>query len=279
MSKKEKIAFIGGGNMARSLIGGLVHGGHPAQLIRVCDPDEQQQTRLQQQFSVVTTSYMDKAIDNADCVVLAVKPQVLHSVCSQLAENLQNSSPLILSIAAGVRLESIGRWLQKEHALIRCMPNTPALIQAGATALFANIKTTETQRDLAESIMRAAGITLWVETEDLLDTVTALSGSGPAYVFLVIEAMQNAGEQLGLSPQQSKLLALQTVFGAAKMALEDNEPVSDLRERVTSKGGTTEQALSSFYSDGLPDIFLKAMTAARRRSEELAEQLDHIGES
>ena len=278
MTTQKTIAFIGGGNMARSLIGGLIQDGHKPQYIRVCDPDEQQQQRLHQQFSVITSSYLQDTVENTDCIVFAVKPQVLSSVCTQLADILKQSKPLLLSIAAGIRIPSIVRWLGKEHAVIRCMPNTPALIQAGATALFANKKTKSVQRDLAESIMRTAGITLWVNDESLLDTVTALSGSGPAYIFLVIEAMQNAGETLGLSPQQSKLLALQTTFGAAKMALEDSEPVSELREHVTSKGGTTEQALTSFYNDKLPEIFLKAMTAAKNRSEELAEQLDHSGE-
>jgi pyrroline-5-carboxylate reductase len=271
---KDMISFIGGGNMARSLIGGLLHGDYEQNQIRVCDPDPNQRARLQQCFSVVAAENMAEIIENSDCLVLAVKPQVLHSVCTELGRLLDGRRPLILSIAAGVRAASISKWLNHDHAIVRCMPNTPALIQAGASALYANEQASNSQRNLAESIMRAVGITLWIEDESLMDAVTALSGSGPAYIFLVIEAMQKAGEQLGLSPQQSRLLALQTALGAAKIAMEDQEPVSELRARVTSRGGTTERALQVFEQGNLFKLFADAMTAASNRSGELAKQLD-----
>lgn len=276
--QQQSIAFIGGGNMARSLIGGLLQGGYQPQHIRVCDPDPQQQHRIESQFGIAVADKSDRVIKGADCVVLAVKPQVLPAICSELGKSVQKSSPLFVSIAAGVRIASIARWLGKEYAIIRCMPNTPALIQAGATALYANAQTNESQRSFAESILRAVGVILWLGDEDLLDAVTALSGSGPAYLFLVVEALQNAGEKLGLEPRHSQLLAMQTVFGASKMALEANESVAELRERVTSKGGTTEQALASFYRDDLPGVFIRAMTAARDRSVELAQELDKLGD-
>lgn len=265
--------------MARSLIGGLLQGGYHAGQIRVCDPDPDQRQLLQRNFAVPATEHITDIVKGADCVVLAVKPQILRSVCLELADLISKSHPLVLSIAAGIRITSITRWLGNAHAIVRCMPNTPALIQAGASALCANDHTNKTQRGLAESIMRAVGITLWLEDENLLDAVTALSGSGPAYIFLVIEAMQKAGEQLGLPAAQSKLLALQTVLGAAKMAMEDNEPISELRARVTSKGGTTEQALRTFEKGDLQQLFIDAMTAAFDRSAELAIQFDQNEES
>ena len=271
---QQNISFIGGGNMARSLIGGLLQDGYPAEQIHVCDPDATQRERLQRTFSVPVAETLDEIVEQADCLVLAVKPQVLSSVCLQLAPQIKSKTPLVLSIAAGVRADSISRWLGGGHAIVRCMPNTPALIQTGASALFANNAASEEQRGLAESIMRSVGIVLWLEDEKLMDAVTALSGSGPAYIFLVIEAMQKAGEQLGLPAEQSKLLALQTVLGAAKMAMESNEPVADLRARVTSKGGTTEKALETFARGKLPELFADAMTAAAERSAELAVQLD-----
>ncbi len=268
------ISFVGGGNMARSLIGGLLHGGFESEKIRVCDPDPAQRERLQKNFGIFTSERLADVVDDSNCLVLAVKPQILRSVCIELGLLIADKNPLLLSIAAGINLNSINRWLGKEHAIVRCMPNTPALIQAGASALYANNVASESQRGLAESIMRAAGITLWVEDEKLMDAVTALSGSGPAYIFLVIEAMQKAGEDLGLAEQHSKLLALQTVLGAAKMAMEDVEPVNELRARVTSKGGTTEKALEIFEQGELINLFARAMTAAYNRSAELAEQLD-----
>lgn len=270
----KTIGFIGGGNMARSLIGGLLQDGYDPLKIRVCDPVPEQRQRLKQAFDVQISSDAANMLPGCDCVVLAVKPQVLHSAIEPIRKQLVGLNPLIISIAAGIHVDSIRRWLGSDLAIVRCMPNTPALIQAGATGLYANAAVTESQRDFAESVLRAVGLTLWVKEESQIDAVTAVSGSGPAYIFLVIEAMQAAAESLGLNPEQSRLLCLQTAFGAAKMALEDTEPVSRLREQVTSKGGTTEKALEVLQQGGLVDLFRKAITAARERAETLAIQLD-----
>ncbi len=261
--------------MARSLIGGLLQDGYNPANIQVCEPDPKQREQLKQRFDIMVGDNGADIIPNCDCIVFAVKPQTLADVANATREWLgQQHSPLFISIAAGVREQTLARWLQRKHAIVRCMPNTPALIQAGATALYANEHVSTEQRNLAESILRAVGLTLWVDAEETLDAVTAVSGSGPAYIFLVIEAMQAAAEATGLNSEQARLLCLQTAFGAARMALEDSEPVSLLRERVTSKGGTTERALEIFKQAGLTGIFEKAIMAAAERSRELAEELD-----
>lgn len=274
MSEDRTIAFIGAGNMARSLIGGLIQDGYNSDCILACDPDPAQRERLTQRYPVQTAETMEAVVAGADCCVLAVKPQVLPEVARQMGGVLHEHRPLIVSIAAGIKTGSLAGWIGRQHAIVRCMPNTPSLIQAGATALYANERASGAQRELAESIMRAVGTTLWVDDEAMLDVVTAVSGSGPAYVFLVIEAMQKAGEALGLAPAESKLLVLQTVFGAAKMALEDPEPVEELRARVTSKGGTTEKALAELQTGDLAALFRRAIGAAHDRSKELADRLD-----
>ncbi len=270
----SRLAFIGGGNMARSLIGGLLHNGWPARNIVVSDPDPEQPARLYQldpDLSVINDN--EAAVATADVVVFAVKPQILQMVCRELADTLQQSRPLVLSIAAGIRSTDIERWCGGDLPIVRCMPNTPALVQSGATGLFANPKVSDAQRALAETLMRAVGTTVWVDDEPQLDAVTALSGSGPAYVFLVIEAMQAAGEKLGLADEVARLLAIETVFGAAKLALESPDSPATLRERVTSKGGTTERALEVLEAGGIRKLFEDALAAARKRAEELAEQL------
>ena len=270
----SRLAFIGGGNMARSLIGGLLQNGWMARNIVVSDPDPEQPARLYQldpELSVINDN--DAAATTADVVVFAVKPQVLQMVCRELAHTLQKSQPLVLSIAAGIRSTDIEHWCGGDLPVVRCMPNTPALVQSGATGLFANPKVSDEQRALAETLMRAVGTTVWVGDEPQLDAVTALSGSGPAYVFLVIEAMQAAGEKLGLSEEVARLLAIDTVFGAAKLALESPDSPATLRERVTSKGGTTERALEVLEAGNIRKLFEDALAAARTRAEELAEQL------
>ncbi|MFP4161339.1 MAG: pyrroline-5-carboxylate reductase [Ectothiorhodospira sp.] len=270
----ETIAFIGAGNMARSLIGGLIADGWNEDALWAADPDTTQRQEAQGRWpGMHTTGDGAEAVAHADVVVLAVKPQVLGAVCRALSPAVQARSPLVVSIAAGVRGTDIDRWLGGGLPLVRCMPNTPALVGSGATALVANAQVTGDQRDLAESLLRAVGLTVWLDDEDQLDAVTALSGSGPAYGFLVIEAMENAGVDLGLPRETARLLALQTVFGAAKLALESDEDAATLRTRVTSPGGTTEQALAVLESGGLRDLMQRAMTAARNRSRELADQL------
>jgi pyrroline-5-carboxylate reductase len=274
LGKLPTVGFIGGGNMARSLIGGLIQDGYPAAAIQVCDPDPAQRERLRGQFNIKAETNAAAIIGRCECLVLAVKPQMMQTAITEMRELTARSNPLLISIAAGIRVATLEKWLQREAPIVRCMPNTPALIQTGATALYANPRITDDQGDIAETLLRSVGLTVWLQDESLLDAVTALSGSGPAYIFLVIEAMQAAGIALGLSPEHSRLLSLQTAFGAAKMALEDEESVSILRERVTSKGGTTEKALEVFHNGQLPELFLQAMTAACKRSQEFAALLD-----
>lgn len=266
----SRLAFIGGGNMARSLVGGLIADGWDPGRIRVADPDPQQTDQLAQRFSVSTTQDNHTALEQADAVVLAVKPQVIKSVVGELAEVIAAQRPLVISIAAGIRATTLRGWLGTDTAIVRTMPNTPALVQSGATALFASPAVSEEQRNLAESVLRAVGLTVWVDDEDLMDAVTALSGSGPAYFFLFMEALQDAGTDLGLPVETARLLTLQTAFGAAKMALESTEDAAALRQRVTSPGGTTECALDYLRQHGFEDTVLGALRAAAERSRELA---------
>jgi len=267
------LAFIGGGNMAGSLIGGLVTDGWDPGRIRVADPDAGRTKQLAERFSVITSLDNTEVIEGADAVILAVKPQQLHGVASQIAPAIHRQQPVVISIAAGIRETSLRDWLGEGTAIVRCMPNTPAMVQSGATALYANTRVSEAQRSLAESVLRAVGLALWVDDEDQMDAVTALSGSGPAYFFLFMEALQTAGTRLGLEPGTARLLALQTAFGAAKMALESREDAATLRRQVTSPGGTTERAIEVFRQEGLEDIVLKALQAAAGRSRELALEL------
>lgn len=267
------IAFIGGGNMARSLIGGLIADGVDPRRIRVSDVDAGQLARLREQYHVATFTSNVDAVRDADVILLAVKPQVARGVLIELGSVLEKSQPLVISIVAGLREADLQRWLGYEAAIVRTMPNTPALVQCGATALHANATVSEAQRTVAESILRAVGLALWIEDEAHMDTVTALSGSGPAYFFLVMELMERAGTELGLAPDAARLLTLQTAFGAAKMALESPEDAATLRERVTSPGGTTEQALRVFAQHDLGKIFIEAISAARQRGQDLAQQL------
>jgi pyrroline-5-carboxylate reductase len=270
---KTTIAFIGGGNMAHSLIGGLISGGFAPDSIRVADPGEDQRSSVKARFGVYATADNRAALEGADVVVLAVKPQILHQVSQELAEAIQAGKPLVISIAAGVRGADLERWLGGDLSLVRTMPNTPALVQSGATGLYANERVSESQKALAESILRAVGITLWVEDESQLDAVTALSGSGPAYFLLVMEAMQEAGEALGLPADTARLLTLQTAFGAAKLALESKDDAATLRARVTSPGGTTERAIGILEEKNLREAFREALQGANARSIELADQL------
>ena len=270
---EKRLAFIGAGNMARSLVGSLIADGWDPAVIGVSDPDTNQLSTLTSHFQVSTDTDNHAIVADRDVVVLAVKPQIIHQVARSIADSVRHSRPLVISIAAGVRSKDLERWLGGHCAVVRCMPNTPALIQTGATALFATEEVSSEQKDLAENILRAAGLTVWVDDEDLMDAVTALSGSGPAYLFLVMEALEEAGIALGLNQKTARLLTLQTTLGAAKMALESNDDAATLRQRVTSPGGTTERALEVFENGKLRELFNKALTAARDRSRELAQQL------
>ncbi len=271
--KQTQLAFIGAGNMARSLVGGLIADGWDPASIAVADPDTNQLSALAGRFQVRTDTDNHAIARDSEVLVLAVKPQVIREVALDLAPDVQARQPLVISIAAGVRATDLDRWLGGNCALVRCMPNTPALVQSGATALFAGPGVSAEQKDLAENILRAVGLAIWVDDEDLMDAVTALSGSGPAYFFLVIEALQEAGRELGLPARTANLLAVQTAFGAAKMALESRDEAAVLRQRVTSPGGTTEKALAVLENGKLRALFADALTAARDRSRELAQQL------
>ncbi|MEJ2141158.1 MAG: pyrroline-5-carboxylate reductase [Gammaproteobacteria bacterium] len=266
------IGFIGGGNMARSLIGGLANSGVSPTSLYVSDVNAESLQKLHSDFGIHACSSNQELVDNCDIIVLAVKPQVMKDVVSAVSIGA-DKKPLLITIAAGIRAESIQGWVGHDIAIVRAMPNTPALVQTGATALYANNYCSDEQKQSAESILRAVGLALWVDKESQMDAVTALSGSGPAYIFLVMEAMEQAGIELGLTAENARLLAIQTAFGAARLALEIEEAPATLRERVTSPGGTTEQALRVFAESELKAIFSKAMTAARDRAIELADEL------
>jgi len=266
------LAFIGGGNMASSLVGGLIADGWDPASIRVADTSAQQLERLSQRFPVTTTTDNRAAIAQADVIVLAVKPQSMQAVAQQLADDINQQQALVISIAAGIRASTLRTWLGADTAIVRTMPNTPAMVQSGATALFANPAVNEEQRSIAESILRAVGVAIWVDDEALMDAVTALSGSGPAYFFLFMEALQKAGCELGLPARTAHLLTLQTAFGAAKMALESTEDAATLRRRVTSPGGTTERAISVLQDGGFEALVSEALQSAAARSRELADQ-------
>ncbi len=265
-----KIVFIGGGNMAGSIIGGLLQGGCSAGNIYICDPDQARLAVLQQRYGVNVSTCNDDFVALADLLVLAVKPQVMHSVVEGIACKIRHDA-LLVSVAAGIRGKDIESWLKGNHAIVRCMPNTPSLVQSGASGLYANSQVSDAQRNLAESLMRSVGIVVWLDYEEQMDAVTAVSGSGPAYFFLVMEAMQKSAEKLGLTPEVSRLLTIQTALGAAKMAMESEEGAAALRHRVTSPGGTTEQAINALQAGGVEAAFDDALQAACRRSKELAE--------
>jgi pyrroline-5-carboxylate reductase len=271
--KDATLSFIGGGNMAASLIGGLIADKFDPARITVADPNADILQHLASRFGVNTVADNRQALADADVVVLAVKPQVLKQVAEDLAGTVQSRRPLVVTVAAGVRSADLARWLGGNLAVVRAMPNTPALIQAGATGLYANAQVSDEQRDLAECILRAAGLTLWVTEEAQMDAVTALSGSGPAYFFRIMEGLEAAGVKLGLPQEAARLLTLQTALGAAKMALESSDSVAELRERVTSPGGTTEQGLRVLAENDIDRLLQQVLEAAHHRAEELAELL------
>lgn len=267
------ICFIGAGNMAQSLIGGLIASGYDKQNIIATDPTAEQRDLVTQIFGIQCFADNSEAINKADIVVLAVKPQIFKHVSKTLQTSIKQKKPLVISVAAGIRTNDINSWLGGNNSIVRTMPNTPALIQTGASGLYANDAVSEEQCSQAEHIMRAAGITVWVKEESQLDVVTALSGSGPAYYFMFMEAMEKTATELGLDAQTAHLLTIQTALGAAKMALESHQDCQTLRQNVTSPNGTTERAIQSFEKSGLPNMVEKAMKAAQTRAQELADEL------
>jgi pyrroline-5-carboxylate reductase len=270
MQSELKISFIGGGNMATALIGGLVGKLTAGANIHVVDINADALQRLQHQFGVTTAQQIDAAVTSSDVIVLAVKPQQMKDIAKQLQAHVK--SQLILSIAAGIRAADLSRWLNGCQAIVRAMPNTPALIGRGITGMAAMAGVSEQQRTAADAIMRAVGATVWLSDEALIDPVTAVSASGPAYVFYFIEAMQQAAQELGLSAEQGNELAIATFVGASQLAAQSPEPISVLRERVTSKGGTTYAALSSMETDGVKDMVIRAIMAAAERGRQLGDE-------
>lgn len=264
------ICFIGGGNMARSLVGGLLARGQSAASIHVAEPHLQLREQLARDFGVCTYAENAEAAEHAAFWVFAVKPQVMKTVCEGLAMLAHGKQPLIVSIAAGITSAQLERWLGGKLAVVRTMPNTPALLGAGASGLFANRWVSDEQRAQANSMLQATGVTAWIDDERQMDAVTALSGSGPAYVFLLAEAMQLAGEKQGLTAETARSLTLQTIFGAARMLLETGEAAAELRRRVTSPGGTTQAALETFEAGGFRSLVEKAIAAAAYRGGELS---------
>jgi pyrroline-5-carboxylate reductase len=270
MDTNLKISFIGGGNMATALIGGLAGKLTAGANIHVVDINADALQKLKRQFGVATAQQIDAAIGRSDVIVLAVKPQQMREVAAQLQAYV--SSQLVLSIAAGIRAVDLSRWLGGHTAIVRTMPNTPALIGKGITGMVAMAGVSDQQRAAADAIMGAVGATVWLSNEALIDPVTALSGSGPAYVFYFIEAMQQAAQEMGLSVEQGTELAIATFVGASQLAAQSPDPVSMLRERVTSKGGTTYAALTSMEGSGVKDAIVRAMKAAAERGRQLGEE-------
>ncbi|WP_312511285.1 pyrroline-5-carboxylate reductase [Massilia sp.] len=264
-----KIAFIGGGNMASALIAGLVK--QPGTAIHVIDPNADALARLAQQYGASTSTAIDAGLLDSDVIVLAVKPQQMREVAAALAPRLK--SQLVLSIAAGIRSSDLSRWLGGYQAIVRTMPNTPALIGMGVTGMAAQLGVSAQQREAADAVMRAVGKTVWLDDEGQIDAVTGVSGSGPAYVFFFLEAMQEAARAMGLNAEQGRELALATFTGAAQLAAQSEESVEVLRQRVTSKGGTTHAAITSMEAAGVKQAIVAAMQAAAARGRELGEEL------
>ena len=274
MNNKMNISFIGGGNMARAIIGGLKNNDFDMSAITVIDPDVKKCEQLAAEFNVqVSDSYVenDNINKRSHVIVLAVKPQQMREVCEQLSKKI--SSQLIISIAAGIRTTDISRWLGNYPSVVRVMPNTPAQIQAGVSALFAMPNVNQLQQDRASTILGAVGTTLWLDDEAKMDAVTAISGSGPAYVFYLIEALQDAAINLGMTAEESSMLAVQTFAGASLLASQSSADIKTLRAQVTSKGGTTEQGILALESANIKKIILVAAQAAADKSKSLGDDL------
>ena len=274
MLQDQQITFLGCGNMGSGIISGLIANGHPASNLFGIDPDQDQRHRVENQYGIRTSARMSGAVPAADVMVLAVKPQTVMTALAAIRETLQDNRPLILSIAAGIRTETISNALGGSCPVVRAMPNTPALLRSGATGLYAAAGVGASRREAATNIMQAVGVVAWLDDESLLDTVTAVSGSGPAYFFLLVELLEKIAVDMGLSRSQAHLLSVDTALGAARMLKESGEDAATLRQRVTSPGGTTEKALQVFEEEGLEQLLRKALTACRARSLELAKQAD-----
>ncbi len=268
--ESESIAFIGGGNMARSLIGGLLRNGVASSAIAVAEPNNDLRNALIRDFAVHASCNNNEIAQHCAVLVLAVKPQIMKTVCEEIRDVVQANKPLLISIAAGIRSDQIQNWLGGDLPLVRSMPNTPALIGASATGLYANAHVSVGQKKQAQHILDSVGITAWIEAEELMDIVTALSGSGPAYFFLLMEALEDAAVSQGLPRETARLLVTQTCLGAGRMTREGNTPPAILRERVTSPGGTTQAALERFADGDFRTLVAAVVAAATQRGRELA---------
>lgn len=270
----HKITMIGGGNMGKAIVGGLVAKGFAPQQIQIVEPDLEKQKLLNQTLGVKCTSHFHQVAHQTSILILAVKPQIMRAVVEDLQAAFKKNEPLplVISIAAGVTIAQLTKWLATQCRIVRVMPNTPAMVGAGASALFGNPEINQSDRDAANEIMDAVGISVWVDRETQLDAVTALSGSGPAYFFLVLECLEAEGIKLGLAPDVARKLAIQTALGAALLARESTQDPVDLRRQVTSPGGTTERAVNTLLEHELPAAFKAALTAANDRAIELAKE-------
>ncbi|WP_354007744.1 pyrroline-5-carboxylate reductase [Endozoicomonas lisbonensis] len=269
----QSIAFIGAGNMASSIFGGLIEGGWPKGKIWATARSEATLENVKKQFGVQVTLDNHQAVRQSEIVVLCVKPQMMKAVLQDLAPTLKETKPLLISVAAGISLDSLQAWCGSSLPVVRSMPNTPSLLRCGASGLFASEQVNAEQKVITDTIFKAVGVTLWVDNEALIDSVIAVSGSGPAYYFLFMEAMTEMGVKLGLDQKTAEQLTLQTALGAAKMAVCSDVDASELRRRVTSPGGTTEQAIRAFQAGGLEQLVEQAMQAAVDRAAEMTRQL------
>ncbi len=269
-TEKQVISFIGGGNMAHSIIGGLVASGWTANRIHVADPVESCRNLLEQEFGVHVYHDNQPCVENSRIVVFAVKPQMMRQAVTSIDHQLRTYKPLVMSIAAGIRIADIIRWSSAALPIVRVMPNTPALINSGVSAMLANPQTIDHQRLIAESVMQSVGSVVWVDSERDIDVVTGISGSGPAYYFKLMEIMINSAKDNGLDQQTATTLVLQTAVGAARLALASEHPPARLRQQVTSPGGVTEAALSFMEENGIDRIIADGIEAAIEKSNELA---------
>lgn len=271
---QQTIAFIGGGNMTRYIVLGLIANGYPPQKIWIANRSIEKLSYFKEECGVHVTQDNHEAIAAADLVIFSVKPQQLQAVCHSVAEEIRQRKPLVISVAVGITTQMLEKWLGASLAIVRAMPNTPCAVQAGAIGLFATNDVSSAEKNSAESIFRAVGLVVWVNDETQIDCVAALSGSGPAYVFLIMEALQQAGEKLGLTAETARLLVSQTLLGASRLAMESKDDVVQLRQSVTSKGGTTEQAIKVLESADIRSLFEKALAAAVHRAKEITQTLD-----
>lgn len=267
------IAFIGAGNMASSIIGGLIKNGWPATHIIGTGRTQEKLNKLQERFGIQVTTDNHQALNKASVVMLGVKPQGFQALLKDIAPSLNSKKHLLISLAAGITMSALEEWTNPDFAIVRSMPNTPCLLQEGVTGLIVNQQVNEAQKSLADTIFSATGITQWVATEDMIDAIIAVSGSGPAYFFLFMEAMKQTAIELGFDAETAARLTVQTALGAARMAQEEKADIAELRRRVTSPKGTTEQAINTFQQGDLQGLVEKSMKAAVKRAQEMAKEL------